>query len=418
MVKIFVILDGIGDKSCKVLDGATPLEAAKTKNLDYFASKSNGGYVYTVNEQIAPESYEAILALLGYDPHKYYYGRGPLEAYGAGMKFKDGYLALRTNFSTVKDGKLIDRRVGRSLTTRESRELAKEINEKVKLDVPFEFKATVGHRGVLIFKGDFSDNISNVDPAYKKVGRFGVAMAGNLDRLQECKPLDPDKKTKLSANLVNEFVKKSYEVLNKDLINEKRNKKYLLAANIIVPRDAGIILPELPKMKGWGAVVSMPLELGITKLAGMGVLKFDYPEMKSTNVYDHLFKGLKKTIDESIKAIKERKYDKYFIHFKEIDIPGHDNKPLEKKKMIEIIDKRFFKFLRKKVDDLELVVTGDHSSPCELNAHSADPVPLIHYNPKIQKNDDVQRFTEHECIENGSYGKLMGKNILKTFGFI
>src|SRR3989338_5396318 len=199
MVKIFVILDGVGDRDCKALEGATPLEAAKTKNLDYFASEGNGGYIYTVSEQIAPESDEAILALLGYDPHKYYYGRGPLEAYGAGMDFKKGYLALRTNFSTMANGKLLDRRAGRALTTKEALELAKAVNENVKLEVPFEFKATVGHRGVLVLKGEFSDNITNVDPAYRKVGRFGVAVHGNVNQLQECRALDPDKKTKLSA---------------------------------------------------------------------------------------------------------------------------------------------------------------------------------------------------------------------------
>ncbi len=417
MVKVFVILDGIGDRSCKVFNGATPLEAAKTKNLDYFASKSNGGYVYTVNEQIAPESDEAILALLGYDPNKYYYGRGPLEAYGAGLEFKEGYLALRTNFSTVENDRLIDRRVGRSLTTKESQELAKAINENVKLDFPFEFKATVGHRGVLVFKGEFSDNISNVDPAYKKIGKFGVATTSNLDKLQECRPLDPNKNTKLTANLINEFVKKSHEVLKNHPINQKRKSKYLLSANIIVPRDAGTILPELPKKNNWAAVVSMPLEIGITKLSGMHVLKFEYPEMKTNDVYSNLLKGLKTTIKFSIKAIKENKYNNYLIHFKETDIPGHDNKPLEKKKMIELIDKKFFKFLRNKVQDLELVVTGDHASPCELKSHAADPVPLIHYNEKIKKDDDVQRFTEHECIENGSYGKLLGKNVLKKVGF-
>lgn len=415
MVKIFVILDGVGDRPCKLLDGATPLEAAKTKNLDYFASNGNGGYVYTVSEQIAPESDEAIMALLGYDPHKYYYGRGPLEAYGAGMKFEKGNLALRTNFSTIENGKLIDRRVGRSLTTKEALELAKAINENVKLEVPFQFRATIGHRGVLILNGEFSDNITNVDPAYKKVGRFGVAVTGNIDRLQVCKPLDPDKKTKLSVRVVNEFVKQSNDILSKHPLNEKRRKHYLLAANIVVPRDAGIVLPNLPKRNGWGAVVAMPLEIGITRLSGMNVLKFDYPEMKTTDVYDHLFNGLKLTIKESISRIKEQKYDKYFIHFKETDIPGHDNKPKEKKKMIELIDKKFFKFIKNKVDDLELVVTGDHASPCELKAHAADPVPLIHYGKG--KNDDIIRFTEHECM-NGYYGKLLGKNVLKTVGFL
>jgi len=182
----------------------------------------------------------------------------------------------------------------------------------------------------------------------------------------------------------------------------------------VVPRDAGNFLPDLPEKKDWCAVVSMPLEIGITKLAGMKVLRFQYPEMKTNDVYNHLFGGLKKTIKESINVIKEKRFDKYFIHFKETDIPGHDNKPKEKKKMIELIDKKFFKFLRKKVENLELVVTGDHSSPCELKAHSADPVPLLHYGRG--KNDDITRFTERMSF-NGYYGKVLGKDVLQTVGF-
>ena len=414
MVKIFVVLGGIGDRPCKILDEKTPLEAAKTKNIDYFSENGNHGFVYSISEQIAPESDEAIMALLGYDPNKYYHGRGPLEAFGAGMIFKEGWLALRTNFSSVEDGRIVDRRVGRTLTTREALEFANLINQSVKLEVPFEFKATVGHRGILVLKENLSSNISNTDPAYKKVGKFGVAVSSPSDKILECKPLDPDKKTKLSAKLVNEFVKQSYEILKSHKLNEKRKRNYMLPANIILPRDAGNILPDLPQKKDWAAIVSMPLEIGIAKLAGMNVLRFTYPEMKNNNVYDHLFKGLKKTIDESMKAIKENKFDKYFIHFKETDIPGHDNKPKEKKKMIELIDKKFFKFLKNKVDDLELVVTGDHSTPCELKSHSADLVPLLHYGKG--KNDDVNRFTEFSCLE-GYYGKLLGKQVLKTVDF-
>lgn len=419
MVKVFVIMDGVGDKPCKALDNLTPLQAAKTKNLDYFSEKSNHGYVYAINEHVAPESDEAVMALLGYDPKRYYYGRGPLEAYGAGMNFEDGNLALRANFATLdKDGKnIIDRRAGRTLLTKEAKLLAEAINNEIKLEIPFVFKATVGHRGVLLFKGDdLSANISNIDPAYKKVGKFGVAVGTAKNNIQEALALDPNRMTKLSARLVNDFTKKSYEVLKENELNIQRRKKYLLEANVILTRDAGVMLPVLPKKREWGAVVSMPLEIGITKLAGMHVLKFEYPEMKSREVYDNLYDGLKTTIKESIKHIKERKYEKYFIHFKEIDIPGHDNNPKEKKKMIELVDKKFFKFLRKlsKKEKLELVVTGDHSTPCEMKGHSSDPVPLLHFG--AEKKDCINRFNEEDCLD-GHYGKLYGKEVLKKVGF-
>ncbi len=417
MAKIFVVLDGIGDRPCKILGDLTPLQAAHTPNIDYFASEARHGYVYTINEKIAPESDEAILALLGYDPKQYYYGRGPLEAFGAGMKFENGNLALRVNFSTVdKDGKrLIDRRVGRTLTTREALELAKAINGGVNLGYPFEFKATVGHRGVLVIRGgEFSSNINNVDPAYKKIGKFGMAIStSGAQSLQICKPLDPDAKTKVSANIINEFTRQSHEILKNHKINIERKKKYLLEANVLVCRDAGTELPELPKKKGWAAIVSMPLESGLTKLAGMTMLGFEYPAAESKDIYENLYEGLNKSIDESIRYIKEAKYKNYFVHFKETDIPGHDNMPKEKVKMIELIDSKFFKFL-KNLNSVEIVVTGDHATPCELRSHSADAVPLFHFDNKA--GDVIDRFNEVESKE-GSYGKLYGKDVLKKIGF-
>ena len=415
MVKIIAVLSGIGDRNCKVLNGATPLEVARTKNLDYFASKSNGGYLYPTNEKIAPKSDEAFLSILGYDINRYTYSRGPLEAYGTGLDFKEGYLALRTNFATLEGGKLIDRRVGRSLTTQETREFARAINEQVRLDVPFFFHPTIGHRGVLIFRGDFSDNVTNVDPAYRKVGRFGVALPLENHQINESRPLDPSKESKLSARFINEFVKQSNVVLSAHELNFKRKKNYLLSANILITRDAGNSLPLFPKREGFGALTSLPLEIGICKLAGMRVFKFEYPEMKNHDVYAHLFHGLETSIKESIKFIKQAQFQKYFIHFKETDLPGHDNKPKEKKEMIELLDKKFFAFLRDEVKDLELVVTGDHATPCELKAHSLDPVPFLHYGK--EKRDSVLRFTEHEC-KQGSYGGLFGKDLLKKVGFL
>jgi len=414
MVKIFCILDGIGDRPCKKLNGLTPLEVAKTLNLDYFSARSNHGYVYALGEKIAPESDEAIMALLGYDPRKYYYGRGPLEAYGAGMEFKQGWLALRTNFSTVApDGEtIIDRRAGRTLTTKEAKEIEKTINEEIDLGYEFEFKATVGHRGVLIIKGNFSSNISNPDPAYKRIGKFGVAVIEKNLKVQKCRALDPQSKTSESAKIVNRFVDQTRNILKDHAVNKKRRKNYLLEANIILPRDAGTELPKLPKKNNWAAIVSMPLEIGITKLAGMNVLKFEYPETKK-DIYLQLYEGLNKTIKESIKNLKERKYENYLIHFKETDIPGHDNKPLEKIKMIELIDNKFFGFI-KELKDVELVVTGDHSTPCELMSHSADFVPLLHYGKG--KKDLVDEFNETECI-NGKYGKMYGKDVIKKLGF-
>jgi 2,3-bisphosphoglycerate-independent phosphoglycerate mutase len=113
---------------------------------------------------------------LGYDAHKYYTGRGPLESYAEGLKVEDGDLAFRVNFATMQDEDssiIKDRRVGRNLTTEEASALSDEINKKVKLTPPatFVFKNTIGHRGVLvIYAGSgmkLSGEVTNTDPAWR-----------------------------------------------------------------------------------------------------------------------------------------------------------------------------------------------------------------------------------------------------------
>ncbi|MBI5391852.1 2,3-bisphosphoglycerate-independent phosphoglycerate mutase [Candidatus Woesearchaeota archaeon] len=417
MPKVLVILDGIGDLPCKSLDGKTPLDAANTPNLDALAKQSNFGIVTTVDETIAPESDVAVTALLGYDPFKLYPGRGPLEAYGAHVQFKPGDLILRTNFATINDQKhILDRRAGRSLTTEQAQALAASINKSVRLDVPFSFIPTVEHRGLVLFRGDFSSNITNVDPAYIKEGNFGVVDPNSGDQLLECHPLDQDSKSKKSARIVNEFVQQAIRVLREHPVNQARIKKKLLPANIVLPRDAGTRLPTFsPQREGWAAVVNMPLETGIAKLAGMQILPFIQAPMKSKDPYKHLYANLKLTLKASKTALQEGKFPAYYIHIKETDIPGHDNNPEEKKEMIELVDKELFKILRK-MEHLELIVTGDHSTPCALQRHSNDPVPLLWLGQE-KKIDDVQRFTEKEARE-GFLGKLSGKDILQKTGFI
>ena len=138
---IYIVIDGLGDLPIEELGGETPLEFAETPNLDWLAGKGKLGLMYTVGEGIAPESDVAVISILGYDPLKYHVGRGPIEAYGADLEMKDGDLALRCNFATLgPNRRIIDRRVGRTLTTEEASELSEAINREVKLEsAPAEF---------------------------------------------------------------------------------------------------------------------------------------------------------------------------------------------------------------------------------------------------------------------------------------
>ena len=146
---LYVVLDGLGDLPVKELGNKTPLEAAFTPQMDKLAQKGMTGLVYPVGRGIAPESDIAVISLLGYDAHKYYTGRGPLESFAEGIKVNDGDVALRVNFATVADDGITikDRRVGRNLTNEEATALAKEINSKVTLSSgTLEFKNTIFYR--------------------------------------------------------------------------------------------------------------------------------------------------------------------------------------------------------------------------------------------------------------------------------
>lgn len=408
MKGVFIIMDGAADEPCSALNGKTPLEFANTPNLDSISKKSRIDYCYPVKEGVAPESSSAIVSLFGFDPN--FAPRGPLEAVGAGIKIKRGDLALRCNFATIDSldsGNILDSRAGRTLSTKEAKILAKAINSQVKLPYKFEFYPTRQHRGVLIFRGGFSDNISNADPFYGS----GAAKRVLNPKIAFSQPLDEEDDSKLSADLVNQFLRESHKILDKHPINIERARKGLYSANFLLCRDAGNEPLRFGKLKGkWIALGYNPLEIGVAKAAGMDIYPFWYPEMKGIDVYQNLYKGLAYAVKYAIKMLRKKKnrYDYFYIHFKECDIPGHDNKPLDKVKMIEYIDANFFSFLKDFIGEGKLVITADHTTSCRLKAHTADPVPVLIYN---SKQTGSARFCEREGLKGK---KIVGRKVVEN----
>jgi len=415
MKGVFVILDGIGDLPNNMLDGKTPLEIANTPNLDFLAARGELGYMYPVKPGFVPASDEAIVSIFGNDLISS--TRGQLEARGAGLKLIRGDLSFRANFATIdslEKGNIIDRRAGRTLTTDEAEELATALN-RIDIPVKFLFKPTIQHRGVLVFKGGFSDNITGNDLTY--VG----GKSQTASEIGKCKALDDEENSVYSANVVNEFLKKAYEVLNKNPVNEDRRRRGLLPANYLLIRDAGVEVPKLKQYRKWFSVAYMPLEIGFSQLSGMGVFTFNYPRLKKLDSYENLYDGLKKACKFSIKTLKRqrKKFDYAYIHIKETDLPGHDNKPIEKKEMIEYIDKTLFKYLRKIAppNQLKIVVTGDHSTPCKLKEHSADSVPVLFYNGAEPNIPKARKFCEKEARKGGLGRIQTGNDLFKKVGF-
>jgi 2,3-bisphosphoglycerate-independent phosphoglycerate mutase len=409
MKGILVIIDGMADLPHKLFKDKTPLEAAHTPNMDFFATRGEMGYMYPVKPGFIPESDEAIVSIFGNKLISS--SRGWLEAKGANIKLTRGDLAFRVNFATRDNsGNIIDRRAGRTLTTGEAQELARAITNRVKIPCKFIFTSTVQHRAALVFKGGFSENITGNDLTY---------VMGKTKDAGSCKPLDDTENTQYTANIVNEFLAKAQEILEKHPVNLKRKERGLLPANCLLVRGAGIYPPKLKQYKKWISPSYMPLEIGFSTVSGMKVVKFDYPKLKKLDAYENLWDGLKKACKFNIKSIKKfrKSFDYAYVHIKETDLPGHDNKPLEKKEMLEYIDKTFIKFLRKIAppNKIKIVITADHSTPCKLKAHSADPVPVLFYN--CAETLKEKKFNEKEA-RKGILGRMEGKELLKKVGFI
>jgi len=417
MKLVYLVIDGAADSPS---DPKTSLELAETPALDRIASQSRCGLMYPIGRGVAPESDAAVLALLGYDPHVYYTGRGPLEALGADIEVREGYeVAFRANFATVDERTLeiVDRRVGRSLRSEEARALAEALDgmELGAYDGYARVKATIGHRAVVVIGSRthrLSDEVDNTDPAYAKVGKISVARPKFEKRVAECRALVDAAEARITAELVNLFTRRAIELLSSHPVNRRREAEGLPKANAILLRDAGGSLPRAEPIEQrfglrFGAVVEMPVERGIAKLLKMEVAEVGEPTGDRASDYRL---RLEATLDLL------RRVDAVYVHLKGPDEPGHDGSLEAKVEAIEAIDRYFVAPLLERIDLREtcMIVTADHATPPSARAHTGDPVPLMMYLPGARP-DGVRRFTERECAK-GSIGVVEhGWEVLPRF---
>lgn len=414
MKGILVVLDGVCDRPCPELRGKTPLEFANTPNLDFFISSgAKLGLMHPLKPGYIPESDEALMSLFGNGFNKSI--RGCLEAIGSGIDLKHGDLSFRVNFASVdkKTGAVLDRRVGRSLKTSEAKALANAVS-KIKFSYPFTFKPTTQHRAVLVIKGGFSDGVSSNDSGYFH-GKFN-----GLDKISFCKPLDDSDNSVHTANVVNVFLERACAILEQHPINLERVRKGLLPANYLLLRGVGTEIPPVKDYHRWLAFTYTPLEKGFAKISGMKIFSFIYPELNNLDAYENLHEGLKSACSLPEIILEENKdlYHYAYIHINETDLPGHDNRPFDRVKMLEYLDKTLFSYLRFFCLDnnVSLVVTANQATPCVIKNHSADPVPLLFFNPTSVSIGGETHFCENSCL-SGELGEFKGKDFLKKVGF-
>lgn len=382
---ILFIIDGLGDLPTP----KTPLQAAKIPNMDRLAKDGLNGMLSPLGRGIVPGSDTSHLELFGYDPRLFYCGRGPLEALGVGMELREGDVAFRANFATVKEGKVADRRAGR-IDTESSSRLAEGLSMRIE-DVDVMFRSAVSHRGALVLRGaGLSHMVSGTEAA---VGQ----------PFPECHPFDKSADAAKTCRIVNSFSKIAAERLGASPVNKKRQANGLLPANALMLRGAGSFMrvPNIRERFGISAacIASGALYRGVARYIGMDVfLLAGEPDDKKA--------GLRGRAEAAVKALGG--YDLVFLHVKGCDDCGHDGDFEGKKAMLERIDNEIIPILAGSGADI--IITGDHSTPVIRKAHSGDEVPILICG-KNERYDDVDKFDEMRCTQGG-LGHINGRDVM------
>ena len=312
MKGIILVMDGMADRPVKELDNKTPLQAAKTPNMDKLAKNGITGIMDPIRPGIIPGSDTAHLSILGYDPYEVYTGRGPFEASGVGLDVIPGDIGFRCNFSTSdENGIITDRRAGRIRDgTADIVEVLNTMTIEGYEDVEIIFKESTGHRAVLVLRGEnLSDKVSDADPKVE----------GNKPKT--IKATDGSEEANRTADLLNKIVKKSYDMIKDHPVNQERIKNEEPPANIIIPRGAGAV-PDVESINSKyevnsACIAETGLIMGIGRFAGMDIIEMD-------DVTGGVDTNLDNIIDTILDLVNNSEHDFFIINIDGADEAGHD----------------------------------------------------------------------------------------------
>jgi 2,3-bisphosphoglycerate-independent phosphoglycerate mutase len=391
---LLLIADGLGDRPVPELDGQTPLEAARTPTLDALVREGEAGLMDPVAPGVRGGSDTGHLSILGYDPYKYYTGRGPFEAMGIGLPVQRGDISFRCNFSTVDDNLVVvDRRAGR--ITEGTAELARALNGMQIEDVTCLFKESVAHRAALVLQGPgLGEHATDVDPHTEG------------ERIWEARPSQPDEGSAKTARILNEFVQRSYQILNGLPVNQQRRAAGLPPANIVLPRGIGVSPNLQPFNEARGVRSACIVEVGLVKGIGqyLGMTVIDVPG--STAGLDTDSEAIGRTVIEA-----NRDHNFILCNVKGPDVAGHDSNAPGKVAIIEKIDRMVDQILKGTNGELVVAVTGDHSTPVTFGDHTGEPCPILFWGQGVVRPDACTAFGERAVI-GGGVGRIRGLDVV------
>ncbi len=371
---ILLVIDGLGGLP-RPETGKTELETARTPNLDLLAKEGICGLIDPVSTGVTPGSGPGHLALFGYDPLRFTIGRGILEALGVDFPLHDGDVAARGNFCTIDESGIVtDRRAGRISTEKCAELCQRMVGIKIK-GAEILVSPVKEHRCVVVFRREnLCPALSDSDPQ-----KIGLAP-------RSVEALSPEAEE--TAQLANEFLSEAGNILKSEH-----------PANMVLLRGFSQH-PHLPPMSeiyklNPAAIATYPMYRGLARLAGMEILESG-PSL--SDELDTLSLHYHGTVP----------YDFFFIHVKATDSAGEDGDFNRKVSVIEEVDSHIPRLMELSPD--VVMVTGDHSTPAMLKAHSWHPVPFL-LRSQWCRPDSVTDFSESSCAR-GSMGRFPGVDIM------
>ena len=382
MKYILILADGAADEPLAELGGKTPLEVAKKPNMDRIAREGKCGMMKTVDDSLVPGSDVANMSILGYDPMKYYTGRGALEALSMGIPFSEGDLAYRCNLVTIENGRMKDFAAGH-ISSEEGAGLFASLQEKIP---EAKWYSGVSYRNVLMLpNGKGSDTTPPHDISGQVIDDY-LPKGEDAERLMD-------------------FIARAADVFEKHPVNKKRIAEGKNPATTIWPWSGGA-KPAMPLFSDMyhkkGAVISaVDLLFGIAKCAGMEVITVP----GATGYLDTNFLGKAKAAVDAVKG----DVDFVYMHVEATDEAGHLGSIEEKVRAIENLDTAVGYIL----DNFDgcVMLMPDHPTPVAKKTHTHEPVPFAVRG--LDKPDGVTVYTEKDVRENGAYGLINAGDLLK-----
>lgn len=408
MKHLIILGDGMADHKVERLGGKTLLQYARPEYMNRLAREGRCGRLITVPDGFPPGSEVANTAILGYDLNKVYEGRGPLEAASIGYEMAADDFAIRCNIITLEDGRIITHNGG-NLETADARVLIQYLNEHLGND-RVRFITGIQYRHLLVIRGG-SKHIVCAPPH----DHPNEPWRPLLVKAEENAPVEPGRMTaQETADLINELILKSQELLANHPFNVERAKRGERQANSIWPWSGGYrpsmkSLQELyPQVKTGAVISAVDLIRGIGHYAGLRIIEVP----GATGLANTNYEGKAQAAIDALKTD-----DFVFVHVEATDEAGHDGDVELKLKAIDYLDKRLIKPVLESIQQMDepvcVAVLPDHPTPVELRIHVNEPVPFIIWHQGITP-DEVQYYDEESCV-SGSYGLLRLQEFMQTF---